>query len=291
MSTRNRTPPLLEPYLRLPTPGSQLLLTGVLDSSPHWLVTRLLRSAFTPSSEPQSSLEEEQDVTVVLVSWLRDFEFWKAEARRGAICFCGWVDAFVSFRDCDGSIDDNSSDNTKNPSYENHSSIAIAESKRPTTISRSRTFSRSTTPCYSITTTSTNTTTTTTPSNPTPKTNLPQRLLNPLNPSHTNLPPNHPHFLPPNQKNPSNPRRTNPPPLNFLFPLRLRLILSPPLPALSRLHNNTSPRSRFALPIRRTPRPWPKIHSAGGCSCGICGATGSSQYVGVEFKTAGYWES
>ncbi|KAK6003094.1 hypothetical protein QM012_000939 [Aureobasidium pullulans] len=82
MSTRNRTPPLLEPYLRLPSEGSQLLLTGVLDSSPQWLVTRLLRSASTPSSETESP--EEQDVTVVLVSWLRDFEFWKSEARRGA---------------------------------------------------------------------------------------------------------------------------------------------------------------------------------------------------------------
>ncbi|KAG9852530.1 hypothetical protein KCU98_g3453, partial [Aureobasidium melanogenum] len=82
MSTRNRTPPLLEPYLRLPSQGSQLLLTGVLDSSPQWLVTRLLRSAFTPSEETQSS--EEQDVTVVLVSWLRDYEFWRSEARRGA---------------------------------------------------------------------------------------------------------------------------------------------------------------------------------------------------------------
>ncbi|KAI4731288.1 hypothetical protein E4T49_00887 [Aureobasidium sp. EXF-10728] len=82
MSTRNRTPPLLEPYLRLPSEGSQLLLTGVLDSSPQWLVTRLLRSAFTPSAETESS--EEQDVSVVLVSWLRDYEFWKSEARRGA---------------------------------------------------------------------------------------------------------------------------------------------------------------------------------------------------------------
>ncbi|KEQ59170.1 uncharacterized protein M437DRAFT_57359 [Aureobasidium melanogenum CBS 110374] len=82
MSTRNRTPPLLEPYLRLPTPGSQLLLTGVLDSSPQWLVTRLLRSAFTPTEDSQPS--EEQDVTVVLVSWMRDFEFWRSEARRGA---------------------------------------------------------------------------------------------------------------------------------------------------------------------------------------------------------------
>ena len=86
MSTRNRTPPLLEPYLRLPSPGSQLLLTGVLDSTPTWLVTRLLRSAFTgSSSETKVSEEEQDDVTVVLVSWLRDYEFWKSEARRGAV--------------------------------------------------------------------------------------------------------------------------------------------------------------------------------------------------------------
>ncbi|THZ06004.1 hypothetical protein D6C93_01687 [Aureobasidium pullulans] len=82
MSTRNRTPPLLEPYLRLPSEASQLLLTGVLDSSPQWLVTRLLRSAYTPAEETESP--EEQDVSVILVSWLRDWEFWKSEARRGA---------------------------------------------------------------------------------------------------------------------------------------------------------------------------------------------------------------
>ncbi|KAI5201368.1 hypothetical protein E4T39_05195 [Aureobasidium subglaciale] len=82
MSTRNRTPPLLEPYLRLPSEASQLLLTGVLDSSPQWLVTRLLRSAFSPSQETE--VAEEQDVSVILVSWLRDWEFWKSEARRGA---------------------------------------------------------------------------------------------------------------------------------------------------------------------------------------------------------------
>ncbi|CAD0054395.1 unnamed protein product, partial [Aureobasidium pullulans] len=80
--TRNRTPPLLEPYLRLPSEASQLLLTGVLDSSPQWLVTRLLRSAYTPAEETESP--EEQDVSVILVSWLRDWEFWKSEARRGA---------------------------------------------------------------------------------------------------------------------------------------------------------------------------------------------------------------
>lgn len=29
--------------------------------------------------------KDEEDVAVVLVSWQRDFEFWKTEARRGAV--------------------------------------------------------------------------------------------------------------------------------------------------------------------------------------------------------------
>lgn len=92
MSTRNRTPPLLEPYLGLPPEASQLLLTGVLDASPQWLVTRLLRSCLHPSDTTSSIAEQEgeegsekDNVSVILVSWMRDWEFWKSEARRGAV--------------------------------------------------------------------------------------------------------------------------------------------------------------------------------------------------------------
>lgn len=107
---KSAIPPLLEPYLRLPPESSLLLLTGVLNATPHWLIPRILRGAYGDSSgsrtattaaarnrstaqeEEGEDREEQKDeengngnVAVVLVSWLRDFEFWKQEARRGAV--------------------------------------------------------------------------------------------------------------------------------------------------------------------------------------------------------------
>ncbi|KAG8629124.1 hypothetical protein KVT40_002989 [Elsinoe batatas] len=94
MSTRNRIPPLLDAYIRLPPEACLLLLTGVVNATPHWVTTRFL-SRFLSQSAKRRPLEEEQhaapdanddsdDVAVVLVSWMRDFDFWKTDARRGA---------------------------------------------------------------------------------------------------------------------------------------------------------------------------------------------------------------
>ncbi|KAL1303824.1 hypothetical protein AAFC00_000283 [Neodothiora populina] len=98
-------PPLLEPYLgHFPPEASLSLLTGVLNASPHWLTVRVLRGAYdgatssekaqharatTVAGQEQGGEDQRQDgdgedVAVVLVSWMRDWEFWKAEARRGA---------------------------------------------------------------------------------------------------------------------------------------------------------------------------------------------------------------
>ncbi|KAH0029524.1 hypothetical protein KCU78_g3327, partial [Aureobasidium melanogenum] len=240
MSTRNRTPPLLEPYLRLPSEGSQLLLTGVLDSSPQWLVTRLLRSAFTPSEETQSS--EEQDVTVILVSWLRDYEFWRSEARRGAIRFCGWIDAFVSRRDFEYrncNIDDNSTNSTEVATCEKHTCIAVTQSGRPTTISRPHTLSwPSSSHSIATTTSSTTTTTTTDPLKPTLKNNIPQRLLDPFNPHLPTLNPLLARLYASHPEIPPDPRRTNPPPRNNLHTLRLRPLFSAFVPPFLGVNNN-----------------------------------------------------
>lgn len=112
-----RSPPLLEPYLRLPHEASLILLSGVLGASTNWLVHRhlsslLLRassqssasSVFSSSSAPSSvrrdELPDQQQsgvadadadaeprrhasvVSVVLVSFLRDYAFWKDGSRR-----------------------------------------------------------------------------------------------------------------------------------------------------------------------------------------------------------------
>ncbi|KAF1344951.1 hypothetical protein BDV97DRAFT_65453 [Delphinella strobiligena] len=119
MTSRKTTvPPLLHPYLSLPPESSLLLLTGVLNASTHWLSVRVLLGALGDVSsrrrnggreggsrreeqgngegkdedrkgegkdeERKGGGKDEEDVAVVLVSWQRDFEFWKTEARRGA---------------------------------------------------------------------------------------------------------------------------------------------------------------------------------------------------------------
>ena len=99
MSTR--IPTLLEPYLSLPPEeGSLALLTGVLGASTNWLLLRFLHSALRPPSSREESSgskgngagsESQQDTAcsdtdaqtaVVLVSFLRDFAFWKDGAAR-----------------------------------------------------------------------------------------------------------------------------------------------------------------------------------------------------------------
>ncbi|KAL2183465.1 hypothetical protein L209DRAFT_759070 [Thermothelomyces heterothallicus CBS 203.75] len=102
----SRVPHLLEPYLSLPPEASLVLLTGVLGASTNWLVLRhlyaLLKSNPKPSAhlgngtgiadalrrgtekggvDEENKKEEEEegkeDVAVLLVSFLRDFTFWR----------------------------------------------------------------------------------------------------------------------------------------------------------------------------------------------------------------------
>ncbi|KAI1155474.1 hypothetical protein F4825DRAFT_469228 [Nemania diffusa] len=90
-----RTPPLLEPYLRLPHEAELILLTGVLGSSTNWLAHRylysLLASQSSSSTRPFSHQDEaaenvgvtpQQHTSVVFVSFLRDYAFWKDGSKR-----------------------------------------------------------------------------------------------------------------------------------------------------------------------------------------------------------------
>ncbi|OMP88692.1 hypothetical protein BK809_0005413 [Diplodia seriata] len=88
----SRVPPLLQPYVRLPPAGSLHLLTSVLGASTNWLVIRYLCGAFTghDARKHAASSDEtnngprgqDEDTAVILVSFLRDWEFWKTESRR-----------------------------------------------------------------------------------------------------------------------------------------------------------------------------------------------------------------
>lgn len=110
MTTNSRIPSLLAPYIVSPPKDSLILLTSTLGTSANWILTRYLcsslvgdagkrrRSALTPReygdlSEANtlsgvsgvSKDVESEDYAVVLVSWMRDWDFWRAEGRRAAV--------------------------------------------------------------------------------------------------------------------------------------------------------------------------------------------------------------
>jgi len=83
-------PPPLEPYLGLPKPTTLILLTGILGASSNWLVLRCLHSLLrsqrrSPAGEAQGDQQDGRDgddVSVVFLSFLRDYAFWREGASR-----------------------------------------------------------------------------------------------------------------------------------------------------------------------------------------------------------------
>jgi elongator complex protein 6 len=84
--TTKHIPPLLSPYLTLPTYSSLTLLTGTLDATTNWLVLRFLGIGLADrrakSWDDGENAAEEGEVGVVLVSFLRGYEFWRGEGLR-----------------------------------------------------------------------------------------------------------------------------------------------------------------------------------------------------------------
>ncbi|KAF1365894.1 hypothetical protein EJ07DRAFT_150373 [Lizonia empirigonia] len=81
MNSSSRIPPLLQPYVTLPRDESILLLTSTLGANANWLLIRFLCDALSNLTQDGGA---DQGHNVVLVSWMRDYEFWKQEARKGA---------------------------------------------------------------------------------------------------------------------------------------------------------------------------------------------------------------
>lgn len=93
----NRTPPLLEPYLQLPPQYSLSLISSVLGASANWLIIEQLCAVYGSSGRPRRAYEDEglqdgttpeksEDVVVVLVSFMRDWDFWRTETKRAGVC-------------------------------------------------------------------------------------------------------------------------------------------------------------------------------------------------------------
>ncbi|KAF2176191.1 hypothetical protein K469DRAFT_700306 [Zopfia rhizophila CBS 207.26] len=96
MPPSSRIPPLLHPYIKLPKHDSITLTTSVLGASANWLLVRFICEALSaaPGRGVQNGTQdglventetegEGEDLAVVLVSWMREWEFWRGEARKG----------------------------------------------------------------------------------------------------------------------------------------------------------------------------------------------------------------
>jgi elongator complex protein 6 len=92
-----RIPPDLSPYIQIPSPDSLVLLTSVQNANANWLILRYLYAAFGRDAQTRRTLHtsvdnapelDRQDVdsNVLVVSWLRDLDFWQTEAKRAVVC-------------------------------------------------------------------------------------------------------------------------------------------------------------------------------------------------------------
>ena len=87
MTSTNRIPSLLSPYLSPCPPNSLLLLTSVLGASTNWLLLRFLLATFSPklcseSQNKEGSAINGGEAKVVFISFLRDWEFWRDGGKR-----------------------------------------------------------------------------------------------------------------------------------------------------------------------------------------------------------------
>ncbi|KAL8412424.1 hypothetical protein RB596_001588 [Gaeumannomyces avenae] len=80
----SRLPPLLEQYLALPPEAALVVLSGVVGASTNWLVLRYMASFLGRSPPPPTGAGETDgdDTAVLLVSFMRDFSFWRVGAGR-----------------------------------------------------------------------------------------------------------------------------------------------------------------------------------------------------------------
>jgi elongator complex protein 6 len=97
MTSNSRIPQHLAPYVDDVPKDSLILLTSTLSNSVNWLIVRCLcvplsneaikARRVAPSQEElgESTNAVTDDVGVVLVSWMRDWEFWRTEARRAVV--------------------------------------------------------------------------------------------------------------------------------------------------------------------------------------------------------------
>jgi len=88
MTTSDRIPSLLSPYICLTPEASLSLVTSTVSTTANWVLLRYIYAALggnTQGNGLSAANNESDDVGVTLVSWMRDVAFWKSEARRAVV--------------------------------------------------------------------------------------------------------------------------------------------------------------------------------------------------------------
>lgn len=87
MPSQPPLPPLLVPYVSSLPQSSLTLISSVVAATGNWLVLRYLYAALNTSSSSNATFGVDDAETgkkrkVVLVSFVRSWDFWKSEAKR-----------------------------------------------------------------------------------------------------------------------------------------------------------------------------------------------------------------
>jgi len=107
----SRIPSTLSPYITVPPRDSLTLVTSVLGASANWVIHRYLFAALDDGkskrsvrsaryllgdegAQQQQNSPAPEDFAVILVSWMRDWDFWKTEARRAVVSDTGSMTVF-----------------------------------------------------------------------------------------------------------------------------------------------------------------------------------------------------
>lgn len=96
MTTRSNIPEAVAKTLQTPYWGVLTLATYVLGASNNWLLLRYLKACFDEKNAVRLQDADGDatttrrdvppaDILVVFVSWMRDFDFWRAEARKAMV--------------------------------------------------------------------------------------------------------------------------------------------------------------------------------------------------------------
>lgn len=85
MPSQPPLPPLLASHVSNLPDSSLTLVSSILGATSNWLVLRFLHAALSSPSPNVAFGSDEHNGTkkkVVLVSFMRSYEFWRAEAKR-----------------------------------------------------------------------------------------------------------------------------------------------------------------------------------------------------------------